>query len=153
MIRAESTDLDRLVADLRSHPQRKTGLKALRRALRQPLPAARRVVKASALATLPSTGGLGAWVAASRVGASVRVAGDSVTLTVRAGRSSRTGKRSDIRAIDKGRVRAPAWGNRRAWHRQSVPPGFFTAAVDGMPQWEQVGGQAAAAVVEELTRG
>lgn len=116
-----------VAAAIRGFEGRKEVMKALRRSIREPVPGIRRDVRDRALASLPRRGGLNSWVAASRLSASVKATGRVVGLLVKAGRNSRGG-RSDIRAIDRGRVRAPSWGRRYAsqWHTQTVRPGFFT---------------------------
>lgn len=116
-----------VAAELKAFDGRREVTKALRRSIREPVPAIRAAVKARALAILPSSGGLGAWVAAAKLSASVKVTGRIVGLLIKGGRNS-AGGRSDVRAIDRGRVRAPAWGRRFAgqWHTQTVPSGFFT---------------------------
>jgi hypothetical protein len=144
--------LRRLARDLRAHPDKKIIVRELRRELRRPLPAVRAAVRAKARQLLPATGGLGAWVAATRIGASVSVPARSVRLRVRGGRSSVTGKRSDVSAIDRGRVRAPSWGRRGPgqWHTQAVPAEFFTATIseDFAGPWRA----AAVAAAEEWSR-
>jgi len=131
-------DLRALIADLRGFEGKKAILKELRSALRKPLPQARAAIRAAATSLLPHRNGLGAWVAGSKITASVRTGARTAGITLRGGRNSKGG-RSDIRAIDRGRVRAPAWGNRRAWHSQTVPSGFFTRTVteDLAPAWRQ----------------
>jgi hypothetical protein len=52
----------------------------------------------------------------------------SVRLTGK--RKSKTGKQSDLAAIDKGRVRHPVFGNRKVWVVQQVRPGFFSRPTD-----------------------
>jgi hypothetical protein len=117
-----------VAADLKGFEARKEVLKALRRSIRQPVPTIRAAIKASALEILPKGGGLNEWVAASRVSASVKATGRVVGLLIKGGRNKMTGGRSDINAINRGRVRAPNWGRRwdGQWHTQTVTPGFFT---------------------------
>lgn len=87
-------------------------------------------VRASALAVLPRRGGLNRWVAAAAVRVAVRRGTRAAGVEVVVGRNSRGG-RTDSKRIDAGRVRAPAWGNRRAWHLQAVTPGFATDPITG----------------------
>lgn len=117
-----------VAAELKSFDGRREVVKAMRRAIREPVPAIRAAVKASALARLPQRGGLAEWVAASRLSASVKVTGRVVGLLVKGGRNKMTGGRSDVNAIDRGRVRHPSWGRRwdGQWHTQLVPAAFFT---------------------------
>jgi hypothetical protein len=128
--------LAELVRDLRGFDGRRVIVRELRREVRKPVPSITRRVRISAAATLPHRGGLGAWVAASRITASVRLSGRRVGVTMRGGRNSKGG-RSDIAAIDAGRVRAPSWGRRGpgSWHTQGVVPGFFTRPVTEANEW------------------
>lgn len=128
--------IEDLIRDVKAFEGRREVLKAFRKRIRQPVPPIRRAVRARALATLPSSGGLGAWVAASRVNVQIKLSGRSVGVRLRAGRNSKGG-RSDVRRIDAGRVRAPSWGRktRAAWHTQQVTPGWFTGPAGEVDQW------------------
>jgi hypothetical protein len=145
---------DDLIRDLRGFDRRREIVKALSKAVRKPVPAVRRAIKARALATLPHRGGLGAWVAASRVTTQVKLTGRSAAIRLKGGRNS-SGGRSDIKAIDAGRVRAPSWGKRTpaSWHAQRVPAGFFTKPVSEADQWVAAADQAVDAALEQLRRG
>lgn len=118
------TDWHIVAAELKAFDDRREVVKAMRKAIREPVPAIRKAIKDRAVETLPSRGGLGKWVASSRVNASVQVNSRRVRMRLRGGRNS-SGGRSDINAINRGRVRAPAWGNRESWHTQTVPKDFF----------------------------
>ena len=128
-----SDSLTRLVADLRGFEGRKLVLKELRQEIRKPVPAVRRAIRARARATLPASGGLADWVARSSITVQVRVTSRSAGVRLKGGRNSRGG-RSDIRAIDRGRLRAHSWFSRR-WHQQQVTPGFFTGPAGEAKQW------------------
>jgi hypothetical protein len=143
----------RLAAGLLAADQRRVVVAALRAELRRPLPAVRRAVRATALRQLPHRGGLGAWVAAARIGATVRATARTVTARIHTDRASLRG-RSDLAAIDRGRVRAPAWGNRTAWHTQRVAPGYFTrtVTVDAQRQWLDAARDAARIAAREISR-
>jgi len=121
------TDWHIVAAQIKAFDDRRALVKAMRTAIRKPLPDIRKAIKKRATDTLPRRGGLGKWVASTRVNGSVQVNSRRVRMRVRGGRNS-TGSRSDVKSIDRGRVRAPAWGRRgeNDWHTQSVPPGFFT---------------------------
>ena len=121
------TDWKIVYAELKALDARREVVKALRKSIREPLPDIRKSIKRRALAILPHSGGLAKWVAASRINGSVKVKAKTVGLTVKGGRNS-AGGRSDVNAIDRGRVRAPSWGRRGpgAWHTQTVDSGFFT---------------------------
>lgn len=129
-------DIHTLVASLHAYSRGDAMLKELRAELRQPVPAVRRRIKGVALDTLPAGGGLNAWVAATKITASVTLTGRRVVVRLRGGRRS-SGAQSDIRAIDRGRVRAPSWGRRARgdWHSQTVTPGFFTKTAAEAPEW------------------
>lgn len=147
----------RLAADLRAVDDKKAILKALRKELREPVPRVRVAIRAAAVRDLPGKNGLGAWVAKTRVNASVRISGSAFAgLSLRGGRSSTTGKKSDIRRIDAGKVRAPSWGRRGkgAWHLQEVTPGFFTKTVtdDFAGAWQAAALAAVDRVVSDLGR-
>ena len=96
--------------------------------MRAAVPPVRKAVKARALLILPHRGKLGKWVASSTIRASVRRSQRNAGVSLVGGRNS-AGGRSDLKRIDRGMVRAPAWGNRRHWHLEKVPAGFFTDAV------------------------
>jgi hypothetical protein len=147
-------NLRKLIYDLKGFEDRKIVLRELRKEIRKPVPKARKAIKAKALDTLPRHGGLNEWVASTRITASIRLSGRSTGVRLKGGRNSFK-KRSDIRAIDKGRVRAPAWGHRTAWHLQAVRPGFFTETVaeDFLSEWRGAVATAAENAVEVLKRG
>lgn len=128
--------IDDLVRDLRGFDNRAEVVKALRVEIRKPIPAVRRNIKARALATLPATGGLNAWVAGTRVTAVIKLTGRAAGVRLKGSRKSLRDK-SDLRRIDAGRVRAPSWGRRGAgqWHTQSVTAGFFTRPAAEVEQW------------------
>jgi hypothetical protein len=123
--------------DLRRFPAEVT--KALRKELREPVPAVRKNIKARALATLPSGGGLNVWVSKTRITATVKIRGRGAAIRLKGGRNS-LGSRSDIRAIDRGRVRHPSWGRRGRgqWHTQTVASAFFTEPVtEARDEWRK----------------
>src|SRR4029077_7901479 len=88
--------------------------------IRQGAAPIRSAIKAWAVATLPHAGGLGSWVARARITTTVRRSASNAGVTIKGSRSV-----SDLKSIDAGRVRHPAWGH-RPWVAQSVPAGFFT---------------------------
>jgi hypothetical protein len=138
-------------AQLAAFDDKREVLLALRRGIREPLPQIRKAIRDRAIETLPHRGGLGAWVAASRVNGPVAVSGRRIRLKIKAGRNSRGG-RSDIDAIDRGRVRAPTWGHRGlgAWHTEIVEPGFFTKPAQEAA--EPIGGAMSRAVDQAFDR-
>ena len=151
-----SEALARLVADLKGFEGRKAVVNELRKELRAPLPKVRAAVRAAAVDTLPSRNGLGAWVAKSTITVSARLGAKSAGISLRGGRNSQR-KRSDIRAIDAGKVRAPSWGHRGrgAWHAQSVKAGFFTDTIasDMANEWHLAAVQAVEHATEVIRNG
>lgn len=126
------TDWRIVAAELKMFDARREVVKAMRKGMRQPVPAIRRAIRARALSTMPVRGGLNRWVAAARVNASIKIGSRRVQMALKGGRNS-AGGRSDMAAIDRGRVRAPSWGRRApgSWHTVAVPPGYFrTPAAD-----------------------
>lgn len=131
-----ATDIDQFVRELRSFNDRKVILKELRVGIRRPFPAVRKSIKSRALDTLPKRGGLNRWAASTRITLMTRFSGRKAGVTVKGGRNS-AGGRSDIRALDRGRVRAPSWGRKHKgdWHTVLVPDGFFTEPVTEAKEW------------------
>lgn len=130
--------LDDLVRDLRKFEGRREVVKALRKQIRTPVPGVRRAIKDRALEILPERGGLNEWVASLKITAAVKLAGRAAGVRLKGGRNS-AGGRSDVRRIDKGRVRAPSWGRKTkaAWHTQTVAPQFFTGPAAEVDQWRK----------------
>lgn len=95
--------------------------------IRRAVPPVRAAVRANAVAILPHRGGLGAWVAKTRVTASIRRSASNAGISFVGGKNSR-GNRSDLKRLDAGQTRHQTFGH-RPWVAQSVPPGFFTKAV------------------------
>lgn len=148
--------LNALSRDLRGVADRREIVKALRKELLKPVPRVREAIRDAARRMLPSRNGLGAWVAKARITASARVStSNSAGITMKAGRNSR-GARSDLRAIDRGRVRAPSWGRRGRgeWHNQIVMSGFMTDTVtrDYADEWQNAALAAVDKVVMDLGR-
>jgi hypothetical protein len=85
----------------------------------------REEIKVAARRQLPRSGGLNEFVASGKFSTKTRSGGRKVGVRI-------TGVKSghDIRAIDRGRLRHPVWGNRRRWVNQRVRPGFFTKTIE-----------------------
>lgn len=149
-----ATDIDQFLRELRAFTDRKIVVKELRSGIRKPFPAVRAKIRAKAQAILPSGGGLGTWVARARIGLSVKVTGTRVRVTVRGGRNS-AGGRSDLKAIDRGRVRHPAWGRRGKgdWHTQPVQEGFFTDTVAEAGEWRAAAVESFDRALDHIRRG
>jgi hypothetical protein len=145
----------KLARDLRGFNADATVVKALRTEINKPVPAVRKKIRANAIAILPAGGGLGQWVAAGRVTSIVKVAGRTVTVTLKGGRSSVNKKASDFNAIDRGRVRHPSWGRRweGQWHNQGVQPKFFSGPAGEETEWAKAITAAVDKALEVLSRG
>jgi hypothetical protein len=111
-------------------------VREVRAEIDKPLPIIRARVKASALGKLPKRGGLAAWAAAAHLTAQVSVSGNTVTAAIKVHRTSLY-KASDLRALDRGRVRHPAWGRRSpgSWSVQMVTPRVYSEPIEGSPEW------------------
>lgn len=131
-----ATSFDELVRELRAFRDRKQIVNATARGIRAATKPARKAIKKAAKDTLPKGGGLNVWVSKISVLAQVRLSGNRAGVKLKGGRNS-LGARSDVTAIDKGRVRAPSWGRRNAnsWHTVLVTPGFFTKTAADLPDW------------------
>lgn len=118
---------EQLAAELRKFDGRRALVQAARRGIVRALPGVRKRVKEHALEILPSSGKLGAWVAAARINVKISYGSRSAGIRLRGSRKSRADK-SDLAGIDGGRVRAPSWGRRTAaaWHSQTVTPGWWS---------------------------
>lgn len=145
----------RLARNLRGFNADATVVKALRVEVSRTVPPVRRKIKASAIAILPASGGLNAWVAAGKVRSTVKARGHTVSVELRGGRSSINKKQSDFNAIDRGRVRAPSWGRRWAgqWHNQQVSAGFFKTPAGEASQWRAAVNTAVDTALREFGHG
>lgn len=147
-----SVTLDELSRRLREGADGKELKSALRRELRKPLPSLRVAVRANARGMLPRRGGLGAYVAKSRIGMQIRHRKSrGAVVSVSAGRNAASGARTETDRIDAGQLRHPTFG-RAPWHPQTVPAGFFARAVDAAP-WPQIIDEAAAEAMRSTFRG
>lgn len=147
------TTFEHFAAEIRSFDRRREVVKALTKALRSGLPPVRKEIRASALALLPKSGGLAAWVAKISITARLSTGGRTAGIKLRGGRNS-SRKRSDVDAIDRGRVRAPSWGRRGAgsWHNQTVAPGFFSRPAGNATAWHREVDHAVDEAFEQLRR-
>ena len=128
--------------------------RAAQREIDKPLPVIRTRVRASARAKLPRRGGLAEWAAAARLTAQVTSSGSTVTCALRVHRTSMF-RPSDLRALDRGRVRHPAWGRRHssAWSIQIVPPRVYSEPIQDSPEWRRAAVRAAKVAEEVICRG
>lgn len=128
--------VNELIRELRRFDNGREIVKAIGRGLRKGVPPLRKEIRTVAVETLPEEGGLGRWVAAIRINFQVKTGSRSAAVKLVGGRNS-AGGRSDVDAIDRGRVRAPSWGRRHKgdWHTQTVPEGFFTTTAAESTAW------------------
>lgn len=144
---------EQFAAELRAFDGRREIVKALRRALTRAAKPAVAAARAHAIAILPSSGGLGAWVAGARIGVKISYGSRTAGVRLRGGRRSLT-DRSDLVRIDAGSVRAPTYGHRGrgAWHTQSVTAGWWTEPLAETP-WTGDADAAVDAALEQIRRG
>jgi hypothetical protein len=128
--------IEDLVRDLRGFDANAEVAKALKKELAKPVPSVVEEIRVHAEAILPGGNGLGEWVAESNITGVVKLSGRTASVKLRASRNSLGGK-SDLKAIDRGRVMAPSWGRRKRgqWHLQLVVPGWFTDAPADTREW------------------
>ena len=74
-------------------------------------------------------GGLGEYIAGTRVTVQARMSGQNASIRVRGVRRKQGGL-VDLDAIDRGRLRHPLFGDRRHWYTQQVQPGWWTKAME-----------------------
>jgi hypothetical protein len=126
----------------------------VRREIDKPLPVIRARVKASALRKLPKSGGLNAWGAAAHLTAQVHLIGDTVNAKIKVHRTS-LHRASDLRALDRGRVRHPAWGRRRSgdWSLQMVTPRVYSKPIVESHEWRRAVERAADNAADVIRHG
>lgn len=149
-----ATSFDELIRELRGFDQKREIVKAMSKGIRSSAPKVRRRIRAAAIAILPEDGGLGAWVAKIRINLRIKTGSRSASIKLIGGRNS-VGGRSDIAAIDRGRVRAPTFGHRSrgAWHTVTVEPGFFTKTAAEADDWRADVDREVDQALETLRRG
>ena len=142
-----------LCRDLRQL-ERRDIQRELRASLRRPLPAVRAAVKARCLAILPKRGGLNRWAAKAKVDFEIVYVGRGAGVSLTVSRSSMRGP-SDLRALDRGRVRHPSWGRRwnGQWHIQLVPPKCYSGPLMEVDRWRRAAAVGVDAAVERVGRG
>jgi hypothetical protein len=145
---------DQLIQELRGFDQRREIVKAMSKGIRASAPKVRRKIRAAGIAILPEEGGLGAWVARIRINLQIKTGSRSASIKLVGGRNS-VGGRSDIAAIDRGRVRAPTFGHRNkgSWHTVAVEPGFFRQTAADADDWHADIDHEVDQALEQLRRG
>jgi len=119
-----------VAAALRHLGTDRTIVNEMAKEIRRVSPDMRQAIKDSAIEHLPKRGGLNRWVAAAKVRTSIRRSPRSAGITFVVSRNSIHGK-TDMDAINRGRLRHPVFGNRRKWVVQAVEPGFGDKALQG----------------------
>lgn len=102
--------------------------KELLAALRAATKPMKEAVQASARENLPSRGGFADLVAASRFTTKNRLSGKNVGMRFEAK------NRHEIKALDRGRLRHPLYGNKEHWYTQTVTAGWFSTPIEEMSQ-------------------
>lgn len=150
-----ATPMKVFIAELRAFDGRRDVVRAMRKQIRKPLPKVRQEIKRHAIAILPGRGGLGQWVAKSRITAVIRYASArSAGVRLKGGRDSLAG-RSDMYRMDLGRTRHPAWGRRGPgqWSNQAVPAGWFSDPVRDSDEWRAEIDKAVDDAFDKIRRG
>lgn len=149
-----ATSFEQLVRELKAFDRRREITKAMSKGIRKAVTPARKAIKAAALSTMPKSGGLNVWVSKTRINVQIKTAGRRAGVKLKGGRNSQGG-RSDMAAIDRGRVRAPSWGKRTraSWHTVAVQPGFFTKTATDLPDWRDDVDTEVDQALETLRRG
>lgn len=145
--------MEQFARELRAFDGKRAVINEIRKDLRKPLPAFRSKVRASAMAKLPSAGGLGAWVAAARIDVRFRDAGRSAGVRIKMGRKSGKGK-AELDKLDlAGLVRHPLYGNRQYWFPQMTSgAGFFTDVFD-REEWLEITDRAFDRALDQIRNG
>ncbi len=147
-----AVSLEEFARELRRFDDRRRVVNELRRELRKPIPKLRTAVRANAIATLPSSGGLGAWVARAGFSVRYREIGRAAGVRVKVSRKA-IGHKADLKRLDDaGRIRHPLYGNRKHWYPQSVTPRFFTKVWD-RTEWLKHVDEAFDRALDEIRRG
>ena len=149
-----ATSAEQMAAELRAFDGRRQIVKALRRALTRVSKPAVKNVRAHAISILPSSGGLGAWVASARIGIRIGYTSRTAGVKIRGSRKSLR-DRTDLTRIDAGSVRAPTFAHRGrgAWHTQAVTSGWFTDPLAADTDWQAAADTEIDAALEPLRRG
>lgn len=113
-------------------PEGKGLRKELLKEIRKAVEPAKDAARASAAADLPHRGGLAALIAGSKFTSRTKLGGRDVGVIISA-RHRKTGGRPGmiaLKAMDRGRLRHPVFGNRKVWVTQAVRPGWFTRPME-----------------------
>jgi hypothetical protein len=154
-IRVEGIEgLASLARDLKAAGEK--GLtKELRAGLQRSTRPLKEAARAGALEYLPASGGLADEVAASKLTSRASLLGRNPSLKiVAAGRPNAEGRKHDLDAMDRGRLRHPLYGRRHArWYTQLVRPGWFSESLQKRaPAVRQEIEKAVGQIVDKLGR-
>jgi hypothetical protein len=145
---------EQLAAELRAFDGRRKIVQAARRGLTRAAKPTVAKVRAHALAILPSSGGLGAWVSNAKIGVKIGYTSRSAGIKLRGSRKSLRDK-SDLNAIDGGTVRHPSW-NRRGrgqWHDQAVTAGWWSDPLEDADDLVEAVDRQVDEILGEIRRG
>lgn len=102
--------------------------KELLATIRAAMKPVKEAVQESARENLPSGGGFAELVATSRFQSRTRLAGKNVGVRFEAK------SKHEIKALDRGRLRHPLYGNKEHWYTQTVTAGWFSTPIEEMSQ-------------------
>lgn len=144
--------------ELRSFNARSEIVNEIRREMRKPLPELRSEVRSSAASTLPSSGGLAAWVAKATMTVRFKDTGRAAGLRLKLSRKAGDGDKADLDALDRtGKLRHPVFKRARArerWVGQQVTPGFFTKVWERYrPKWVEAADAALDRALDKIRNG
>lgn len=90
-------------------------------------------------------------MAANRINTSIKVSSRTATVTLIGSRKSQGGV-SDLKRLDRGVIRHPAWGRRfkGQWYVQRVTSGYFTDPAAETDEWRKAVERACAAAVKTI---
>ena len=104
-------------------------------------------IRESALENLPSSGGLNALIAKSKISTKTRMSGRWTGINIKAT------DRHEVDAINRGFVRHPVYGNRTKWVTQPVTAGWFKAPIEAdAPEIRDAIGQVMKDIATKLER-
>lgn len=83
--------------------------------------------------TLPERGGFAEYIAGSRITIQTRTSVQRAGVSV-VGLRSKSGGFVDLRAVNRGRLRHPVFGDRDRWRTQQIRPGFWDRAIERRQQ-------------------
>lgn len=150
-----ATSFTQFANEIRSFNDRRTVINTIRRDLRKPIPELRKEIRVSAKSTLPTGGGLAAWVARASISVRLRDRGRAAGVKVKMSRKAGDGDKADLNKLNTyGELRHPLHGNRGHWYRQTVPPGFFDRPWEAFrPKFLRTCDQAFDQALEVIRRG